>query len=547
MSTKEFFDLSGLWEFAFLPAPAMDADVSKIQFDSFAPVPGCFDLLPDYFLKRGSGVYRRQVEFGGPAELTCEGLGIRGKIYWDKQLIGEAKAAFACDTFRFDAGAEGTHELIIAVNNEFDDSNSSLFHRNYDFYAHGGIYRKVTLSAAEDFYAEELKIIPQDITTGDVEISLKLCGNTANCTAAEILFDRQGEAQILPLADGQGKGIFRVPSPRLWSPETPELHTAEIRINGQTFTRTFGLRKIEVIDGKLFLNGKPLKLIGVNRHDTHPDFGYAVPFSIRCQDIHLLKKMGANCIRGCHYPQSEEFLDLCDRTGMLVWEESLAWGNNIDALTDPGFQEGQQRETRKMSLKSVNHPCVILWGFLNEAETQYDSARELVRSLSSILREADPTRLVTFGSNKLVEDRCLDFVDVISFNTYPAWYGEDQDQFFEDKNITTELRRLEEFANKPENRNKALLISEIGAEALPGLHGGQRWSEEYQADLQECVVRYVLASERYSGALLWQFCDSRTYIGNTAQMRAGGFNHKGLVDRHRNPKESFRRISKILN
>jgi beta-glucuronidase len=154
---------------------------------------------------------------------------------------------------------------------------------------------------------------------------------------------------------------------------------------------------------------------------------------------------------------------------------------------------------------------------------------------------------VTFGSNKLVEDRCLDFVDVISFNTYPAWYGEDQDQFFEDKNITTELRRLEEFANKPENRNKALLISEIGAEALPGLHGGQRWSEEYQADLQECVVRYVLASERYSGALLWQFCDSRTYIGNTAQMRAGGFNHKGLVDRHRNPKESFRRISKILN
>ena len=253
-----------------------------------------------------------------------------------------------------------------------------------------------------------------------------------------------------------------------------------------------------------------------------------------------------NCIRGCHYPQSEELLSLCDRLGILVWEESLGWGNNEAALTDPEFQARQIRETRNMAVKSVNHPSVIIWGFLNEARTDLEAARPLVKSLAETLREFDPSRPVTYGTCRLAKDVCLDLVDVISFNTYPCWYGFDQSQFCNKDDIRKNLSELVDFSSKPEYREKPLLISEIGAEALPGIYGGQRWSEEYQADLLETVVRFVLGSDRCSGTILWQYCDTRTFLSNCSQSAAGGFNSKGLLDRYRNPKISWRRLSDLL-
>ena len=540
-------DLSGVWDFAFQPGTIEDFSVIKIRFSSFASVPGCFDLMPEYFLRRGTGVYRRQVVAGGFQELTSEGIGLRGEIYWDKQKIAVIDAPFSRNIVRFDAGEYGQHELIVAVNNEFDDTPSSLFQRNYDFYAHGGIYRAITLAPADRIFPDELKIIPLDPEKGTVQITVRFNGETENLKQAEIFFDEQRTSSVLPLQNGAGCGIFSVPNPRLWSPETPFLHRAKIVADGSDFTVSFGLRRMEAREGKLYLNGKPIQLIGCNRHDAHPEFGYAVPSEIRLRDLLLLKNAGMNCIRGCHYPQSEDFLDLCDRIGMLVWEESLGWGNSEASLTDPDFQAKQLRETRKMAMKSVNHPSVVLWGFLNEANTTLPSARPLVKSLADALHAVDPSRLITYGSNKLTGDVCLDLADVISFNTYPAWYnGEEQDQFFNGETVRKRLSELADFASRPEYRNKPLLISEIGAEAIPGLLGGYRWSEEYQADLLETVVRYILESDRYSGTLLWQFCDSRTFISNASQSRIGGFNCKGMLDRYRNPKIAWRRIAQVI-
>jgi hypothetical protein len=141
-------DLSGIWQFTFVKSPISEIAVSELPFDSFAAVPGCYDLLPQCKFKRGTGVYRRNVEISGPVELTLHGLGLRGAVYWDGNLVGEIDAPFSKRIFRFEAGAAGTHELIIAVNNEFDTAPSSLFKTNYDFYAHGGIYRKVTIAPA---------------------------------------------------------------------------------------------------------------------------------------------------------------------------------------------------------------------------------------------------------------------------------------------------------------------------------------------------------------------------------------------------------------
>lgn len=539
-------DLSGIWQFAFSASSLADISVTEMRFDSLAPVPGCFDLLPHCKFQRGTGIYRRTVRISGPVELTLHGIGLRGEIYWDGVKKGDIDVPFSKRTFRFDSGAESEHELIIAVNNEFDLRPSSPFKPNYDFYAHGGIFRKVTIAPAAAVYPGAVKILPLDIEKGTVEVSLQFCGAVEKNGTAMLYWDDLAAPVTLALEKGCGRGIFQVPSPRIWSPETPELHKVRIEYGDCVYTTSFGLRKISIADGKLFLNGKRLKIAGTNRHDAHLEFGYAVPAAIRLNDLQMLKQQGFNCIRGCHYPQDEEFLDMCDALGMLVWEESLGWGNAEEDLADPLFRERQLRETENMVIKSINHPCVIMWGFLNECDSCSPAAREIIAPMTEMLRKTDPSRPVTSGSNRLTRDLCLDLVDIISFNTYPCWYGENQDQFFNAGFLKEHLQMLADFVSTPEYKDKPLIISEIGAEALPGDHSGMRWSEEYQAGLLSETMRFVLGSDRCTGAFLWQFSDIRTYNSNASQVRSGGFNQKGMVTFSRMPKASWHAVGRVI-
>ena len=546
MNFLNAFDLSGVWDFYFQETENETTTSSNRVFDDVATVPGCFDLTPAYLFKRGTGFYRRFVEIGGEVELYSEGLGLRGEFFWDGRKVAESDAPFSKNIFRFDAGKFGKHELIIAVNNEFDDTPASLWNRDYDFYAHGGIYRRIAIRQAEKIFEREIKIITSDIERGEVDITLVLDGEIANIKEAEITFDNNIEINKIALDKGQGRAVLTVPDFKLWSPESPNMHRAAIKVGDVVFEKTFGIRKVEAKNGKIYLNGKKLHLVGYNRHDAHPDFGYAVPTATMLQDLQMLKQIGANCFRGCHYPQSEEFLDMCDRMGILIWEESLGWGNREKSLIDPDFQEKQKRETRKMALASVHHPCIILRGFLNEAHTHLASARPLVKALVDILHEVDPSTLTTFATDKAEKDVCVDCADVISFNTYPCWYSGNEDQFMSQKEVERILGGLGQFASQDELKDKPVLISEVGAEALTGLHGGQRWSEEYQADLHEAVVKYVAENDRYSGVFIWQFCDCRTFISNAAQTKAANFNFKGALDSHRVPKEAWRRVEKFL-
>ena len=541
------YDLSGLWKFAFLPAPVTEFYPDKIEFNSFAPVPGCFDTLSEYALQRGTGVYCRKVYIGGSAALTLEGVGLRGKVYWDGTWLADIDGAFSARTIRFNAGMLLEHELVVAVNNEFEDTPAATFHRKYDFYAHGGIYRKVTIKEINEFDLEYLKVTPLDIEKGIVDVEFKLWGKTTDCTHAEVAFDNSSRSKTIELAAGMFRQQMQVANPSIWSPDSPHLHKITVMVNGISFTEEFGLRTVKVKNGEIYLNGKKLFLKGLNRHDSHPDFGYAVPLSIQASDLLMIKAAGYNCIRGSHYPQSSDFLNMCDRLGMLVWEETLGWGNTEESLTDELFQQRQLHEAELMAAKSHNHPSVIMWGFLNECVSDVPSARLLIGKLADSLRKIDRSRPVTFATCRPLNDCCLDLVDIISINTYPGWYTMEFNQFFEPEAIDKTLAELVEFASTAKLANKPLLISEIGAEATLGVRGGQRWSEDYQADLQEYVMQYIMQHPRFSGVMLWQYCDARTYISYNSQWRANGFNRKGLVDEHRQPKEAWRRLSKLLN
>ena len=541
-------NLDGLWDFRFIKGGSInDFQYGTTVYEELASVPSCFDATIKYRFQRGLAVYRRYVNAGGMQKLVIGAIGLRARVFWDGTELGTCPVAFCQEEFRFDAGTLGTHELVIAVDNIIDNGNDSLWREYYDFYAYGGIYRSITIEEIKEVEITYCKIVTSDLETRTMDIEIDLAGNYAG---KKLTLSVDGKEIATPKAAEKVTLSAALPGAELWDTDNPVLHTLNVKIGSEEKTVNFGIREIKCSDGKILLNGKAFKLFGVNRHDCHPQFGYAVPEAIVLDDVLAIKAQGFNCIRGSHYPQSQIFLDICDRVGMLVWNESLGWQNTIAALNSPGFQQLFLRQTDALVKNAVNHPCIIMWGFLNETYSEHIEAYPFMKVLADRVRSWDTSRPLTYASNKTDNDLCMDLSDIMSFNTYPAWYaipGSDPNQQeFDPWAVKKAFEIIKGFASQERFNKRPVLISEIGAEALPGDHSGLRWSEDYQADLIDCVLDLIEKDDVLQGVFLWMYCDSKTYSNPGGQSRARGYNNKGLVDEYRRPKLSWKVAAKRL-
>ena len=153
----------------------------------------------------------------------------------------------------------------------------------------------------------------------------------------------------------------QVPRARLWTLEEPHLHTLTLALFSEgiqvdSIQVRFGLRSVEARDSQILLNGKPVLLLGVNRHESNPLGGiFMTPEQLQT-DIAMLKELGANFVRGAHYSQDQRFLDLCDENGILAWEETAAWQPALEDLQDPIFLSQQLQSLDETIDASMNHP-----------------------------------------------------------------------------------------------------------------------------------------------------------------------------------------------
>ncbi|MBR2440305.1 MAG: hypothetical protein IKB25_08935 [Lentisphaeria bacterium] len=543
---RKIHNLNGVWDFEFLFKKNWnEVDFSTVSYPEKISVPGCFDAVAKYENKRGTGIYRTFVDCGNTVKLELEATGIRGEVRWDGKQIALLNQPYTPQTLIFNAGSPGKHELVVATDNFVFSGDDSVFSPFYDFYPFGGIYRNVTLTELPEQFIDRVEVLPQNTETGEVLVRVETSKEIAS---VDFLFDTSKAPLSCSVKDGKGELRCCVPDFKIWSTETPFLHTLKAMTGDDELTVTFGIRTIECKEGKILLNGKALKLIGWNRHESHPAFGAAVPEFLTYTDLQLIKEQGSNFIRGCHYKQSKNMLDLCDRMGLLVWEESLGWGNREAQLANENFRKFQCEQTAAMVRSSINHPCVIMWGFLNECASDTQAGHECIEQLCKTIRALDPSRPITFASNRQQADICLDLVDIISINTYPGWYDylhDDESEGLE--RIVPKIKELEEFVSKPEYINKPFIVAELGAAAIIGDHSGVQWSEEYQADLLEIAVKYILESPRASGIALWQFCNAKTYNRIFAVIdRPRGYNNKGAVDEFRRPKLGWKRVADVL-
>lgn len=541
-------DLAGFWDFLFLPQNMLHLaqldSVDGLAYHEKQVVPGCFDAAGPHKGERGIGIYRRSVSVSrdGMIRLNIGALLLTGRIFWDGKEVGNDVYPYSGVAFEWETTA-GEHELVIAVENRIDTQENPLFHPNYDFYPFGGILRSIAVSELPPFRFGRCTVTTLDVEAGKVRIDAEIVNAEENQLVPLMVQFDGGEAITwnVTCRNGVGSAEFTLKNKAAWSPSSPNLHTLRLMLPdcSDEVIERFGLRTIEAKNGRLFLNGRDLFLSGYNRHESHPQYGAEIPRASMLEDLQILRSMHCNFIRGCHYPQSQEFLDLCDETGFLVWEESLGWGNSAEALNDPLFRTRQIEQTANMVRVSRNHPSVILWGFLNEVHSHLPEARTLIADLVRTVKDFDTSRPVTFATMCIsYGEQCLDLVDVISCNTYPGWYGT---ELYEEAPADRIKPRFEEViaeCSKNGLEDKPLLISEIGAAALYGCRDIQavQWTENFQANYIAEVCRQIAAHPRIRGLALWHFADARTFTGGNSLNRARGFNNKGNLDEYRREK-----------
>ncbi len=554
---RQFFDLNGIWDFAWLGNA-----VSLAAFSPGAPVctekaavPSVFDMGHEHYCQRGLAVYRRLIRHlpqGRDLLLDIGGMGLAGRIFWNGQEITPATAYMPYSPVQCvcPASDKKINELVIAVDNRFAAQPYPYFHDFYDFYGFGGIYRSVSFSVLpEKTRLDRVQIRTLDISTGKVLLRIFA---SAPVPAYSIAFDDNEPAEYTGPAiaeDGAAELVLHVPDFRLWSPEMPNLHTVTVSIPGDSIVERFGIRTIEARETKLYLNGKELYLNGVNRHETHPESGPVQTPQLMLEDLKLIKSAGMNFIRSVHYPQDAAWLDLCDEAGILLWVETLGWGLADERKITEADKAPLMAQNRIMIRNGINHPSVIIWGMLNECSTHEAESVPVYRDLLLDMKAEDPTRLRSYADCRELRNLCTEEADIISVNTYPGWFQDITDSETPAGDlIASRLKIYSDFYGTEQFGNKPLLISEIGVCALYGVHDRNQaqWSEEFQADYMSRAVTEIHKNERYSGFALWQFCDSRSFQRGQIRGKPRGYNCAGLVDEYRRMKLAYDAVAKTI-
>ncbi len=426
---------------------------------------------------------------------------------------------------------------------------------SFDFFPYCGIQRPVLLYAVPPEGLSDLTVVT-DISgqTGLVQVSLKRevgqheAGNLSH-TPARARLTLQGHGKSVT-GVGQvnnpshtAEFTLQAPQAALWAPGSPNLYelVVELESDGRVFDRyalPVGIRTVKVEGSQLLLNGRPVYLKGFGRHEDFPVVGRGLLPALIIKDYALMEWVGANSFRTTHYPYSEQMMDLADRLGFLVIDETPAVGLFF-------AEEGLERRlalcrqfTQELIARDKNHPSVIAWSLANEPHSHRPTAGPFFRDLYNLAKALDTTRPVTLVSAVGAGEAAFEFVDFLCLNRYYGWYSEPGQLDLGCEKLSAELDALDAQFHKP------LVLSEFGADTVPGCHAEppEMFSEEFQAELLARYIGVLRTKPFIVGEHVWNLCDFKT--GQMVR-RVGGLNFKGVFTRDRRPKLAAHRLRQI--
>ncbi|GHV57330.1 beta-galactosidase [Bacteroidia bacterium] len=530
------------------------------------------DDTPGYY--RGTGWYRKNVFIDSGAEnksvyVYFEGANQETELYVNEQLAGKHKGGYT--RFCFDVTPfikTGTVNLFtVKVDNAHNENIPPL---SADFTFFGGIYRDVYLVVKEkihvsmgDYASPGIYIktpqVSKDEASVEIEtvISNGLPKNSKVCLE-HYLYSPSGEEvsvirenpKLLPGSDtNHATKPVKVKNPQLWSPDSPELYTLKTQIWDEKrkvlldeAVNNFGFRWFAfTADKGFFLNGKPLKLIGTNRHQCYENLGFALRDEMHVQDVLLLKSMGGNLLRVSHYPQDPVVMDLCDKLGIITSVEIPI----VNAITEgQAFLDNSLQMAMEMVKQDFNRPSVVIWAYMNEVmlrppfsgERHKQYCREVnrhARAIEELLRKEDPLRytMIPFhGSVSAYEDAGLfEVPQIIGWNLYQGWYG---GQFSGFDSFMDQFHQ--KYPGKPS------IITEYGADVDPRLHSfhPQRfdYTAEYANLYHDHYLKAIVDRDYIAGAAIWNLNDFHSESRGNAVPH---INSKGITGLDRTPKDTY--------
>ena len=350
------------------------------------------------------------VDFAGV--MTAATVSING------HKLGEYRGGYT--PFSFDLTPhlrpDGSNVLAVEVDST-ERPDIPPFGENIDYLTFGGIYREVALRIVPAVSIGGIFAKPVDVLGGGrrVEVTCTMDGQAAGHTlkvelrdGAHVVSSAEGPAPTQPLI------LSNLGALELWDLEHPKLYTVTARLSHSgaqidEYSTRIGLREARFTPQGFMLNGQHIKLRGLNRHQTFPYVGGAMPARVQRRDAFILKRdLKINLVRTSHYPQSPHFLDACDELGLLVFEEIPGWQH----IGDQAWQDLAVRNVEQMIRRDRNHPSIILWGVrINESQDDHD----FYTRTNAVAHELDDSRQ-TGGVRYLYNSELLE--DVMTMNDF---------------------------------------------------------------------------------------------------------------------------------
>ncbi|MES2276392.1 MAG: sugar-binding domain-containing protein [Bacteroidota bacterium] len=518
------------------------------EFDKDAPTGGGGGYLPT-----GIGWYRKTFKMPVSAKdkqvsIQFDGIYQNSEVWINGHYLGKRPNGYISFVYDLTPYLK-SDKNIIAV--RVDNSQQP----NSRWYSGSGIYRHVWLNITNNLHVAQwgTYITTPVATPQGATIAVK--------TQVENTVQTTGKATLIAdVLDASGKQVstnrtefsvsdkgttdvamqLTVQEPALWSLEHPYMYTLRTTIQQGSktvdeYSQPFGIRNIQYnnTDGFL-LNGKRVKMNGVCLHHDAGCVGAAVPIKIWQQRLARLKEMGCNAIRTSHNPPAPEFLDLCDKMGFLVMDESFDVWEGGKAKSDYHlyFKDWHEKDLIAHIHRDWNHPSVVMWSAGNEIHDQ-SSARgtEVLKELLAIFHKEDNTRPVTTGSDEIAADghsTRMDFLeaeDIVGYNYVDRWH---------------ERRELFYDADRPDHPNWKVVGTESEsmrsvADYSLGMDP-KRVNANYLAGIvrSEQLWKFVAVHNYVIGDFMWTGID---YLGEARWPGKGA--SSGVIDMTNKPKDAF--------
>lgn len=553
-STAARLPLDGDWRFHLAPtATEAPAGFHLTDFDDDAwdllPVPSSwpmhgygrpaytnvvypFPVDPPYVpTENPTGSFRRTFEVpetwqDTDAVLRFEGVDSCARVWLNGTELGVTKGSRLPTEFRVrDALRLGHNVLAVQVH----QWSSGSYLEDQDMWWLPGIFRSVAVvrrpaASITDFFVHA----DFDHTTARGTLRIEIDAEAP----VRLTVDELG------ITDKPADEVFELDDIEPWTAETPRLYDGELFTADERVPIRIGFRTVAIVDGQITVNGRPILIRGVNRHEHHPDFGRAVPDEAMREDLLLMKRHNVNAIRTSHYPPQPAMLDLCDELGFWVIDECdlethgfgvLDWKNNPSG--DPLWTAAYLDRMCRTVERDKNHPSIFMWSLGNESHTGNNLA-----AMADWARQRDPSRPIHYEG-----DAACEYVDVYSrmYASVPEvdLIGKREEEKHDDADDALDARR----------REMPFILCEY-AHAMGNGPGGL-------SEYQELFERYP----RCQGGFVWEWldhgirqhtADGREYFaygGDFGEpLHDGNFVIDGLVFPDRQPSPGLLEFKKVI-